>query len=164
MIETLVSVEEYLKGDFRPDVDYVDGHIEERHKGEKNHGKLVIRLTNLLNAMAGVFAFAETRVNVRASRYRVPDVCAYLDSEPEEEVFTRPPFLCVEVLSPEDRISRMMQVVKDYFEMGVRDVWIVDPQGEVYLCDAAGGWKIAPREFGTSDTRIVTSYSEIFGA
>ena len=163
MIETLITVEEYLKGDFRPDVDYVDGHIEERHDAEKSHGKLILRLVRLLDAMEGVFAFLETRLNVRPGLYRVPDVCAYLDHEPDEEVFTRPPFLCIEVLSPEDRISRVKRVVKDYFEMGVPNVWIVDPQGEISICDANGGWTAAPSEFGTADGRIVTSYAQVFG-
>src|SRR5277367_921755 len=127
MIDTLLSVEEYLKSDFQPDVDYVDGHIEERHLGEKGHGKIIARLWSLLNAMPGVFAFIATRTNIRPGRYRVPDVCAFLDLEPDEQIFTTPPFLCIEVLSPEDRLPRMMKVVKDYHEMGVQHVWIVDP-------------------------------------
>jgi hypothetical protein len=55
-VKTPISVEEYLKTSYRPDVDYVDGHIEERHPGEKTHGETLFRLTALLKAMAGVFA------------------------------------------------------------------------------------------------------------
>ena len=48
--------------------------------------------------------------------------------EPDEEIFTRPPFLCVEILSPEDRMSRMQERIDDYLEFGVEYVWVVDPR------------------------------------
>jgi Uma2 family endonuclease len=72
-------------------------------------------------------SFIETRLKVANNRYRVPDVCVYLGHEPDEQVFTGPPFLCVEILSPEDRMSRTMTVVQDYLAMGVKQVWIFDP-------------------------------------
>jgi hypothetical protein len=39
-----LSVEEYLHTTYRPDVDYVDGHIEERNLGEFDHGLLQFKL------------------------------------------------------------------------------------------------------------------------
>ena len=164
MLETLVPVEEYLKGDYSPDVDYVDGHLEERNVGEKTHSKLQFRITTLLNAIPNVFAFIETRVRVTPTRYRIPDICAYLDREPDEEVFTEPPFLVVEILSPEDRMSRTLTVVADYFRMGVQNVWIVDPlRKAVYVCDRSGGFHAATGQIGTQDARIVISTDAIFG-
>jgi hypothetical protein len=35
--ESLVSVEEYLKTSYSPDCDYVDGVVEERNFGERDH-------------------------------------------------------------------------------------------------------------------------------
>ena len=40
MATTIVSVEEYLRGDYHPDVDYVDGQLEDRNVGEYDHGAL----------------------------------------------------------------------------------------------------------------------------
>ena len=37
---TLVSVEEYLSSVYEPECDYVDGEIEDRNVGEKDHSKL----------------------------------------------------------------------------------------------------------------------------
>jgi hypothetical protein len=37
---TQVSVEEYLRTDHEPDRDHVDGVLEERHLGQKDHSKL----------------------------------------------------------------------------------------------------------------------------
>lgn len=39
----------------------------------------------------------------------------------------RVPLLCVEVLSPSNRMTQMMRKVTRYFERGVRLVWLVDP-------------------------------------
>src|ERR1700722_18780041 len=99
MSAVLISPAEYLHTSYHPDVDYVDGRLEDRNAGEKSHGKLQFRLTALLKKL-GLAAFIETRVQISATRYRVPDVCAYLE-EPEEEIFTGPPLLSVEILSPE---------------------------------------------------------------
>jgi len=37
------------------------------------------------------------------------------------------PELVVEVLSPDDRMSRVREKLRDYFSAGVRVVWVVDP-------------------------------------
>ena len=68
----------------------------------------------------------EQRVQVAPTRFRIPDVCIVLGA-PNEQVFRNPPFLCVEILSPEDRMSRVEQRIDDYLAMGVRFVWILDP-------------------------------------
>jgi Uma2 family endonuclease len=163
MIETLVSVQEYLTGDYHPDVHYVDGRIEERNVGEKSHAKLQLKITNLLNGIPHVFAFLETRMKVSSTRYRVPDVCAYLDREPDEEIFTQPPVVCVEILSPEDRMSRTIDVVMDYFRMGVPNVWIIDPLQKIaYVCEPSGGFHPVTSEIGTHDGRAVIPLDRIF--
>jgi Uma2 family endonuclease len=51
-----------------------------------------------------------------------------LGPEPDEQIFTKPPFLCIEVLSPEDRMSRMQDRINDYLAFGVAYVWVVDPR------------------------------------
>jgi Uma2 family endonuclease len=36
--------------------------------------------------------------------------------------------LCVEILSPGDRLSRLREKIAEYFARGVRMVWVVDPE------------------------------------
>jgi Uma2 family endonuclease len=48
-------------------------------------------------------------------------------SPPTEQILTRPPFICIEVLSPEDRWPRVQQRIDDYLAMGVPYVWVLDP-------------------------------------
>ena len=159
----MTSVEEYLKGDYRPDVDYVEGNIEERCVGELSHAELQFQLVLQLRTIIGVFACFEVRLKVSDTRYRVPDVCAYVDYKPTEQVLTRPPFVCIEVLSPEDRLNRTLTVVRDYFGMGVQNVWIMDPRQKLaYICSEDGGWRPASGQIATSDGRIVLSLNTLF--
>ncbi|MCA9027060.1 MAG: Uma2 family endonuclease [Planctomycetaceae bacterium] len=38
-----------------------------------------------------------------------------------------PPDLCVEVLSPNDRWSEVVEKISEYFRLGVPEVWVLDP-------------------------------------
>jgi len=46
---------------------------------------------------------------------------------PVEEIFTSPPYLCVEVMSPDDTIAAMQDRLDDYLQFGVPNVWVIDP-------------------------------------
>jgi Uma2 family endonuclease len=130
-VSNLVPAKEYLHNTYRPDCDYVGGVIVQRNVGEKEHSKAqrdVLFYFHERRRTWGTFAIQEQRVQVRPTRYRVPDVCAILGGRPDEEILTKPPFLCVEILSPEDRPSRMQERIHDYLEFGVRWVWLIDPQ------------------------------------
>lgn len=125
----MISVEEYLSSVYRPDCDYVDGRVEERNLGELSHSRLQMRVgTYLLThyEKSGIEVFPELRVQVKPTRFRIPDICLTL-GDPGEEILTKPPILCIEILSPEDRMSRVEERINDYLEMGVPAVWVLDP-------------------------------------
>ncbi len=126
---TLISVEEYLATSYRPDCDYVDGRIEERNLGEFDHSSLQTAIAIYLGSrqkQLGITVVVEQRVQVSATRFRIPDVCVVL-GKTNEQIFRTPPFLCIEILSPEDRMSRVEQRIGDYLQMGVRYVWLLEP-------------------------------------
>ncbi len=128
---TLIAVAEYLRTDYSPDRDYVDGVILERNVGEKDHNKLQKALLFYLGAREeelGIFVIHEQRLQVGATRYRVPDFCVVVGSEPDKQLFDEPPLVCVEILSPEDRISRMQERIDDYLAFGVSYCWVIDPK------------------------------------
>jgi Uma2 family endonuclease len=129
-VETFVSVEEYLHTSYRPDCDYVDGQVQERNLGEKDHsrtqGRIHIYLHNRYPDLRHRL-FLELRVQVAANRFRVPDLCILAPDAPEEQIVTTPPILCIEILSPEDQLSRYEERLNDYFAMGVPSCWIIDP-------------------------------------
>jgi Uma2 family endonuclease len=100
--------------------------------GEKDHSKLQTQLTLLLGTRAaelGIYFFVEQRVQVKATRFRVPDLCVVSGPEPEDQIFTSPPLVCVETLSKDDRMPAMLERIDDYLSFGVRHVWVIDPRG-----------------------------------
>jgi len=124
-----VAVSEYIRTSYRPDCDYVEGEVQERNLGETEHSDLQAQLLELLRSAESkryVRATAEPRVQVKETRFRVPDICVRRISDPKEQFIRRAPLLCIEVLSPEDRMSRIMERVRDYLEMGVPEVWVFD--------------------------------------
>jgi Uma2 family endonuclease len=127
---TLMSVEEYRRSAFEVDVDYVDGQIEERNVGEGNHSRLQNRIGAYLVGVADRLrgqAYTEMRVQVSPTRFRVPDLCLDLMGDPYAEVLTTPPFLVIEILSREDRVSRVLARLKDYQSFGIPHIFVVDP-------------------------------------
>jgi len=128
---TLVPVEAYLSRIYHPDREYVDGVVVERNLGERDHSRLQALLTIYLGGMEeewGVVTLTEQRVQVSAARFRIPDVCLLAADDPNEPIVRKPPIVCIEILSTEDRMSAVEEKMVDYFEMGVRHVWVIDPE------------------------------------
>jgi Uma2 family endonuclease len=164
---TLISVEEYLRTSYRPDCDYVDGEVQERNLGERDHSwtqkALIVYLGNR-ESQWGIRVYPEQRVQVSATRFRVPDICVTL-GQPEEQIFTKPPFLCIEILSREDRMSRVRERVDDYLAMGVPYVWVLDPATRsAYSITPAEGWREVKDILRTATAPIEVPLSEIFAA
>jgi len=143
---TLVSIEEYLSSSYEPDCDYVDGVLEERNLGEYDHSNLQAALVTYLRNRArlwNVRVVVELRIRVSATRVRVPDVCVILRERQIEQAPSKPPLVCVEVLSPEDRWPRVEKRIADFLAMGVGRVWVFDPKkGEVFEYTRSGRRKV----------------------
>ena len=110
--QALVPVEEYLRTTYDPDCDYVDGEVIERNLGDRDHSepqRNLILFFGVREKKWNCFVFPEQRLQVKPTRFRVPDVCVYIGAKPSDQVFRTPPFLSIEILSPEDRWSRIQQ-------------------------------------------------------
>jgi len=137
-----ISVEEYLRTAYEPDCDYVDGEVLERNVGERDHSKVQRQLILFFGTRAeqmGIHVFPEQRIQISPRRFRIPDVCVIAGPEPEDQVFRTPPLICIEILSPEDSLSRMRQRIDDYLNFGAEHVWIVEPElRKGYICSKTG--------------------------
>jgi Uma2 family endonuclease len=162
-----VPVEEYLHTVYRPDCDYVDGELVDRNVGEKTHGDTQRDLLLFLaqrRREIGIYVGIEIRMRVSATRYRVPDLCVFVGEAPDEQVFTHPPFLCIEILSPEDRVSRMEEKVRDYLSFGVRYIWVIDPRGHrAWIYTPAGRTEVTDGVLRTENPEILVPLAEILG-
>jgi len=127
---TVVTEEEYLRTSYDPDVDFVDGVLEERNVGESDHsilqGEIMRWVMNHCQPL-GLFAVIELRTRIRSDRFRIPDV-VIVRKVPRTRVLETAPLVAIEVLSPEDRLSRMQQRIDDYLAMGTPYVWVIDPE------------------------------------
>ena len=141
---TLISVDDYLASTYEPDCDFVDGHVEARNVGEWDHSRLQPKVGAYLLAHygnIGVEVATELRIRVTQTRIRIPDICLFLEN-PRERVPKTPPFICIEILSPEDRMSRVEVRINDYLAMGVAYVWVIDQETkQAFAATAVDGLK-----------------------
>jgi Uma2 family endonuclease len=130
-VATAVPLSEYLNTSYRPDCDYLEGELLERNVGEWDHARLqglLIRYLSNREKQLGILVVPEQRVQVKARRFRVPDITVLAGPRPAGGIITEPPFLCVEILSPDDRFTEMRERVGDYLDFGVPNVWVIDPR------------------------------------
>ena len=129
--KVLMDVQEYLRTSFDgPDREYLDGETVERNMGELPHGDVQVNLVVLLRQFRkrlGIRVVTEIRVQIHSRRYRVADIAVWRDDNIGTGIPTVPPFLVVEILSPEDRMVRMLPKIQEYLSIGVEWVWVVDP-------------------------------------
>jgi Uma2 family endonuclease len=164
--ETLISVEQYLATSYRPDCDYVDGRIEERNLGEFDHSSVQTAVAAFFfsrRKQLDITVVVEQRVQVSPTRFRIPDVCVVL-GKASEQIFRTPPFLCIEVLSPEDRLKRVEERIQDYLRMGVRYVWLLDPSLHIAYAatEATGLCEIKDSSLRTENPVLELPLGEIF--
>src|SRR5208283_1621385 len=108
-------------------------------------------------------AFVEQRIKISARRFRIPDICVVPLPEPDEQIFTLPPYICIEILSPDDTFPSLQERFDDYLAMGVPNIWVLDPASR-------RGWRIT-REghlealdgvLRTADGRVEMRMADLF--
>ncbi|MDQ2898974.1 MAG: Uma2 family endonuclease [Acidobacteriota bacterium] len=162
---TLVPVSEYLSTSYHPDREYVDGVVLERNLGERDHSRPQARLIHYFfdrEGEWGVWVVPEQRLQVTATRFRVPDVLVMLGDEPDEQIITHPPFLCVEILSKDDTLKQLRQRIDEYLRFGVRYVWVLEPWTKrAYIYNRDGMQEVTDGFLRTADPEILVPLSEI---
>jgi Uma2 family endonuclease len=134
-VEPPCSVQQYLNedykgwpGDWEGDFDYVDGKLQRHDWGDLAHGEMHKRLI-------GHFSQRREKSNIRVlpsftlpitpTRFRVPDLVIFGGDVPHKEITkTSVPLAVIEVLSPEDTLMHVADLVSDYLAKGVAHIWI----------------------------------------
>lgn len=158
-----VSLDTYLHSSWSPDVDYVDGEIQERNLGERDHALIQLGLGYLLQPFRkshDLWVLPEQRIRVNSNRFRVPDLCV-VKGKPATQVLENAPFIVIEILSKDDTLHRLSERVDDYLGLGVPHVWLVDPsRREAWVCSKEG-WMLVT-ELRTQDPAITIAVEPIF--
>lgn len=160
----LGSLEEYLETTYHPDCEYLDGEIVERNMGETEHGSLQVLLASWFSQRRkelGIQVVAEVRVQISPTKFRVPDLAVVL-GRVKHRILRDPPFLCIEILSPEDRASRIERKIDEYLEFGVSHVWLIDPRERRAWSYTRDGRREAVQVLRTANPEISLSIAGIF--
>ncbi len=140
--KTAISEEQYLHTSF-PELDqeYVDGELVERALPDNLHSKTQVLLAFFYMAASQalrLYPRTELRLRLSQGRVRIPDVSVFHPSEPQQPVPDTPPYIAIEVLSHEDRLTEVRAKLEEYRAWGVAHVWLVDPYARrMYTCDGS---------------------------
>jgi Uma2 family endonuclease len=158
-----VSIQEYLTTSYRPDCDYVDGAVVERNLGEYDHSNTQAALCAHLVAHEppGCKTLISVRVQVAATRIRVPDLCVI--NTGRERIVSKPPLVCIEVLAREDTVESMQERIEDYLAFGVPCVWLINPRTRRAYVYTSAGMRVAKGGIlRIEDPDITVPLAEIF--
>ena len=162
----LWTVEEYLRTSWSPDRELVDGRIEERNLGEKDHSIIQRYLTYLFMLRRtewGAEVFPELRTQTKARNFRVPDVLVVRAEERFERYVTQPPLIAIEILSPEDTLRAVQAKSAEYWAFGVENIWVIDPEPRiVYRYTGSALAEVRTGELVVEGTTIRLVLSELF--
>jgi Uma2 family endonuclease len=128
--QTLISVDEYLHTVYEHDCEYVRGEVVERGMPTENHSRTqtaFIGVTWPMRLTHNLHARAELRNRVEPDLFRIPDVAYYI-GRPNKQVPDSPPLVAIEVKSPDDRRSRLLEKLAEYRAWGVKHIWFADPE------------------------------------
>jgi len=163
--DTLVSVEEYPNTSYEPDMEYVDGVLVDRNVGEWQHSLVISNVVfALMQKYPSVKVLPGVTSKVTETRCRVPDVAVVLH-EPPGRFITEPPFIDIEILSEEDRVSPFIEKLKEYTAMGVPNIWIFDPRlKHMFVFHANSLQEIEGDTISTGEPRLELTRDEVFQA
>jgi Uma2 family endonuclease len=161
-----VSIEEYLRTRYKPDADYVDGEIVYRNLGEFDHSTIQLAIGSFFRMRRmewNIHPVTEQRIRVSQRKVRIADVAVRRGDAPREKVTATPPLICIEILSPEDRMSRAKLVLSDHWAMGVRHIWLIDPvYHSAFTFDGSGLHDADPCNLAVRGTPIQLDLTEAF--
>ena len=165
-----VSVEEYLRTSYRPDVEYIDGELRPKNSVLEEdpvvqwvHGRLQTFIGSWFEQHEDewdVLAAVEVRTRISPSIYRLPDV-VIVRAEPEGGEITEPPLIVIEILSPRDTYSDTQRRAREYQIMGVENIWIIDPDTRTARVCTGENWREVSR-FVVEDSPIFLDLEATF--
>ena len=162
----LIPVEEYLRTVYRPDCDYIDGEVLERNMGETPHSGLQTFFGRFFAQFEERWNFdtlTEQRLQIGATRFRVPDVMLVPFTTDDLRIVHTPPLLCIEILSSEDRMRRVQERLDDYARMGVPSMWVIDPwRGVAHTAGSDAKLQECNDRLRVAGTEIVIAVSAIW--
>jgi len=131
-----ISVEDYLNSaEWKPDVNYIDGEIDERHMGKREHAAWQSAIQHWFLSHQDEWKICnlpEYRVQVKPTWFLVPDVTITDVDAPHEEIAITPPLAVFEIWSPQGSVRKLMRNLQAYQSTGIPQIWFIDPADKVW--------------------------------
>jgi Uma2 family endonuclease len=129
------SVEEFMAlSENGKRYELVEGELVDMGQPGEEHGRISKRLDNKLTAHVEAnnlgSLYITTGFRLAPKTVRAPDLAFISASRPvakSREAIAVAPDLAVEVISPSDKWSDIIEKVREYQTVGVRLIWLVDP-------------------------------------
>ena len=137
--KTLLTAEQFDNYPFEEDKRYEldEGELIEMTRPAYRHNRVLIRLTARLffffeqNSIGEVLN-SENLYALSPNTRRAPDLAVILGDRHAElenaKVIPIVPDVAIEVLSPSETQRMIFRKLKQYFEAGVKEVWLIDPE------------------------------------
>ena len=155
-----ISESDYFKMHFEDlEPEFVLGELIERPMPTLIHGWLQVLLGIRLR-VAG-FPVVAVRMRLAAGVIRIPDVALFMGSLPSEQVPTRPPFVVIEITSPDDRYREVLRKLEDYRIWGVQHIWVIQPELRKFHVYESGTLREVG-QFELPDSNIRIDANELF--
>ncbi len=132
-----VSVEEYIarfvEGDEKPICEYEDGVLIPKPMGTKKHSQVQVNIATSIRTgyVETLNPLTELTTRLRDGQFLVPDLAVEDLAKPISGRYpgkNDPVLLCVEIVSPPDRVGKLFGKCEDYHKWGVPYCWVIDPE------------------------------------
>jgi len=133
----LVAIEEYIArfvdGGEKPTCEYVDGELIPKSMGTKKHSQVQMNVGRLIGNRyeETLNPLPELTTRLREGKFYVPNIAVEEMARPIPGRYPgpkEPVLLCVEIVSPPDRIGKLFAKCEEYHQWGVPYCWIIDPE------------------------------------
>ena len=128
----VLTAEQYLATNFgEREPEFVHGELVDRPMPTFAHAEaqaILVGLFRQLRRSHPVHGVTELRVRLGEDLFRIPDIVLYVGPRPTEAVPSMPPFVAVEITSPDDRHQDLIKKLEEYVTWGVAHVWVVEPE------------------------------------
>ena len=142
----LVALEEYIErfveGGEKPTCEYMDGLLIPKPMGTKKHSQVQANITKLIGSRYDetLNPLPELTTRLREGQFYVPDLAIEELAKPIQGRYpgpNDPVLLCVEIVSPPDRVGKLFGKCEEYHKWGVPYCWVIDPERKI-------GWEYFP--------------------
>ena len=143
-VATLISLTEFLQQpETKPASEYIDGNIYQKIMPKGKHSAIQTFLAPAINQISTPQKIARAFTELRCTfggRSIVPDISVFnwelipIDDHGEiENEFTNPPNWTIEILSPEQSSTRVINNILFCLKHGTELGWLLDPQERLIM-------------------------------